>query len=282
MNMRTPSAVCMGIVMMILGPGCSIREDRSECPCRVTIDLSGFDRDRFSFLGVTAVSADGFCYDRLLYGNGIPEILTLNVPKGVIWLNMMTEEDNMYPYGFLPYGASHDGRPQCACTVGDSGYYIIGKGEGCPPVYRHTVIAGMSGDVYPVVADLKKNFCRITVRLISGTEQEFGLEFRGNVCGYRISGSPLEGDFIYRSDIVSGGSCTLSVPRQSDGSLTMVVSDDDGEPREFPLGEYIIAGGYDWSAESLDDIEVVLDYVKTEIVFKVRDWEKIFQFDIVI
>lgn len=282
MNMRTPSAVYMGIIMMILGSGCSIREDRSGCPCRVTIDLSGFDRDRFSFLGVTAVSADGFCYDRMLYGDDIPGILTFHVPKGPILLDMITEEGNKYPYGFLPYGTSHDDGMPSSGASGDSEYYIVGKGEDCPPVYMQTVSADMSGDMYCAVADLRKSYCRITVRLLSGEGEGFGLEFRGNVCGYGLSGSPLGGDFIYFSDIVPGGTCSLSVPRQSDGSLVMVVSDDDGEQREFPLGEYILACGYDWSAESLDDIEVVLDYVKTEIVFKVRDWEKIFQFDIVI
>lgn len=52
--------------------------------------------------------------------------------------------------------------------------------------------------------------------------------------------------------------------------------------REFALGEYIIESGYDWSAPDLADIEIEVDYSKTDVVFKVEDWEKTVSFDVII
>lgn len=50
--------------------------------------------------------------------------------------------------------------------------------------------------------------------------------------------------------------------------------------RTFSIGEYIIESGYDWTAESLEDVNVEIDYAKTEVSFTVNDWEKTVHFDV--
>jgi len=57
---------------------------------------------------------------------------------------------------------------------------------------------------------------------------------------------------------------------------------DDGTDvlKTFALGEYVTASGYDWSAESLDDITIGLDYSLSHVTLKIEGWEKELHFDV--
>ena len=91
-----------------------------------------------------------------------------------------------------------------------------------------------------------------------------------------------EGEFCYRMELGDGGVCDVCVPRQSDDSLRLELSDDTGVIRVLALGEYISASGYDWTAKNLKDLTVSLDYSLTGMTIVVEGWDNEYHFDVVI
>ena len=75
---------------------------------------------------------------------------------------------------------------------------------------------------------------------------------------------------------------TAILPRQMDASLVLEVNDGSETLKNFALGEYVKACGYDWSEDDLKDISVRIDYARTKVVVEVKDWSEVCEFDIVI
>lgn len=264
---RLPS-VCHFVmaVAFVACVGCSVKEDRSECPCIVVLDLSGVDDGRFRSLTVRAESSDGFLLHEIVSGNPLPDKFMVKMPRGEIRMNIICEDGNEVMTG----------------SFNDSGVYRIPENSECPPVYFTVGRLNTDTDMVEVPVDPKKNYCRVFIEMLSTGPYIGGLNIIGNVCGYDIEGRPMHGDFRFASGLEEGGVCEVNVPRQSDTSLRLQIIDGSGILKDFALGEYIAASGYDWNAEELDDIGVAIDYSRTKITFKVRDWEKIFEFDVVI
>lgn len=153
---------------------------------------------------------------------------------------------------------------------------------------------------------LHKNFCRIDIQVrdVDGEEFPFKLRVRGNVNGYGLDGKPARGAFICgaeRSETESAGSGTesdgddsgtasestgygyaVTVPRQTDDSLTLEIVTDDGVAKSFAIGNYIAASGYDWTSADLKDICLEIDYARTVISFTIDKWTHSEQFEVVI
>ena len=109
----------------------------------------------------------------------------------------------------------------------------------------------------------------------------YSLTFSGNVDGYGLDGLPSAGDFscvAYPGD--DGGSQAL-LPRQLDSSLLLEIDDNSSTVKTFAVGEYIAGSGYDWSAENLDDITIVLEYYVTYIKITIQGWDKEYSYDMI-
>lgn len=155
---------------------------------------------------------------------------------------------------------------------------------------------------------LHKNFCRIDIQVmdVDGEEFPFKLRVRGNVNGYGLDGKPALGAFLCdaeSSETESAGSGTesdgddsgaasestgyghgyaVTVPRQTDDSLTLEIVTDDGVAKSFAIGNYISASGYDWTSADLKDICLEIDYARTVISFTIDKWIHSEQFEVVI
>ena len=61
--MERMSSVFVSLIMVIaFSMGCSVKEDRSVCPCVMMLDFSGVDPDRTDSLIMSVLSADGFIH----------------------------------------------------------------------------------------------------------------------------------------------------------------------------------------------------------------------------
>lgn len=153
---------------------------------------------------------------------------------------------------------------------------------------------------------LHKNFCRIDIQVrdVDGEEFPFKLRVRGNVNGYGLDGRPARGAFLCdaeRSETESAGSGTesdgdgsgtasestgygyaVTVPRQTDDSLTLEIVTGDGVAKSFAIGNYIASSGYDWTSADLKDICLEIDYARTVISFIIDKWTHSEQFEVVI
>lgn len=268
-------------------PGCSVKEDRDLCPCTLVLEFPREDAERLQD-GVTVCmrgySDDGFSLcDTLLAGqaasDGGPDTVSGKwsysyvVPKGEVDLAVAYSADGL------------------AGELNSSGRWIeIDEGRPCPSIWTCCEKVSARADRVTVPVRLHKNFCRIDIQVrdVDGEEFPFKLRVRGNVNGYGPDGKPARGAFLCdaeRSETESAGSghgYAVTVPRQTDDSLTLEIVTGYGVAKSFAIGNYIAASGYDWTSADLKDICLEIDYARTVISFTIDKWTHSEQFEVVI
>lgn len=275
-------------------PGCSVKEDRDLCPCTLVLEFPREDAERLQD-GVTVCmrgySDDGFSLcDTLLAGRsassgGLDTVsdkwsYSYVVPKGDIDLAVAYSADGL------------------AGELNSSGIWIeIDEGRPCPSIWTCCEKVSARADRVTVPVRLHKNFCRIDIQVrdVDGAEFPFKLRVRGNVNGYGLDGKPARGAFLCdaeRSETEGSGTASestgyghgyaVTVPRQTDDSLTLEIVTDDGVAKSFAIGNYIAASGYDWTSADLKDICLEIDYARTVISFTIDKWTHSEQFEVVI
>lgn len=275
-------------------PGCSVKEDRDLCPCALVLEFPRADAERLQD-GVTVCmrgySDDVFSLcDTLLAGqaasSGGPDTVSGKwsysyvVPKGDIDLAVAYSADGL------------------AGELNSSGIWIeIDEGRPCPSIWTCCEKVSARADRVTVPVRLHKNFCRIDIQVrdVDGEEFPFKLRVRGNVNGYGLDGKPARGAFLCdaeRSETEGSGTASestgyghgyaVTVPRQTDDSLTLEIVTDDGVAKSFAIGNYIAASGYDWTSADLKDICLEIDYARTVISFTIDKWTHSEQFEVVI
>lgn len=282
-------------------PGCSVKEDRDLCPCTLVLEFLGEDAERLQD-GVTVCmrgySDDGFSLcDTLLAGQpasgGAPDGVSYSyvVPKGDIDLAVAYSADGL------------------AGELNSSGRWIeIDEGRPCPSIWTCCEKVSARADRVTVPARLHKNFCRIDIQVrdVDGEDFPFKLRVGGNVNGYGLDGKPARGAFLCdaesaetegsgfgtESEVPGSGTASestgsrhgyaVTVPRQTDDSLTLEIVTGNGVAKSFAIGNYIASSGYDWASADLKDICLEIDYARTVILFTIDKWTHSEQFEVVI
>lgn len=283
-------------------PGCSVKEDRDLCPCTLVLEFPGEDAERLQD-GVTVCmrgysDGDGLSLcDTLLAGQpasgGASDGVSYSyvVPKGDIDLAVAYSADGL------------------AGELNSSGKWIeIDEGRPCPSIWTCCEKVSARADRVTVPVRLHKNFCRIDIQVrdVDGEEFPFKLRVRGNVNGYGLDGKPARGAFLCDAEraetegsgfgtesevpgsgtasesTVSGYGYAVTVPRQTDDSLTLEIVTGDGVAKSFAIGNYIASSGYDWTSADLKDICLEIDYARTVISFTIDKWTHSEQFEVVI
>lgn len=252
-----PSVVLIFFVLLVLA-GCSVKEDRIECPCRLMLDLSGIDTSMVQSLNIHAISSDGIVFSDTLDQQDFSRTFVRDVP--------------------------HIGMRISIWGIDGSGDVLqIPYGMECPPVYMCSFDADTSGEIFFKEVELYKNHCCLTVLFDGLKEMPYSLTFRGNVDGYGKDGLPSEGDFACVAYPGAEGGSQVILPRQTDSSLLLEVEDEHTSiMKTFAIGEYLVRSGYDWTAESLKDATVILDYYITGITIIVKGWDKEYSYDIIL
>ena len=101
------------------------------------------------------------------------------------------------------------------------------------------------------------------------------LEVNGNVIGAdKHTLKPVEGLFRCTPEDSADGGYEVRVPRQTDDSLVLKRYNENGD--EFPvipLGLIIKKAGFDWTQESLGDISILADIPASTFQITVMDWD---------
>lgn len=256
------------VLCAILLLSCSVKEDRTECPCFLTLDLGAVE--------TAALARQGL------------DSLVVGVVSGTDFYEEMgfALRDNVQEYNLAVPKSQVD--VIVACGIGrnglSSGGFSIPEGNECPAVYLFSdSFLADAGEMRRTVT-LHRNYCMLSVSMktsYNAHARPYLIHLEGNVSGCLMDGTPAEGVFSCFSSPSSGGLCHLNIPRQKDGSLMLDVHfQDTGEIRSFPVGEYILESGYDWSAPDLEDIQVEMDFSLSGLTFSISGWKKTLSFEI--
>ena len=235
----------LGILLpLLLVPSCSVKEDRTACPCGLTLELAGLPV-RPVFLRVTG---EGYSWTEVVHAD---TVLVLPVPKGEVAVSAVG--------GAL---AEEDGSVR------------IPEGEEAPSLYlfHADISTEVEQVVLPVV--LHKQFCTLELLFKGppGYGPPFEVAVEGFYGGWEADGSPASGPFSRRLLPGSDGRAVLRLPRQGDDSLLMHIVFSDQVVRTFAMGSYIAASGYDWTAPDLEDLTLQVDISLTSVTISSDLW----------
>lgn len=288
----------MWMAGILLLSSCSVKEDRSGCPCWMTVDLSKVAESRWKSPERQSSTEYQMVTKSLESRQHIAESVVLR-------LRGNSDEDEVdYAFKMTETVNTEVGALEYEVPRGSVGVSVIGM----PDRVGHDGIAGYDGDEIRIPVgeqmdslygffrmfytrcesvlcdvELHKEFCTVSFTLgDDGYISPYDLEVWGNVAGVSPWDlMPLEGDFRFAPS-QEDGVYRVRVPRQVDNSLELVMLEDSEIVDRLPLGEYITRSGYDWAAEDLADVHIALDMEKQQVMITVSGWDGVVVMDIVI
>ena len=233
------------LVPAFLLASCSVKEDRTDCPCLLSLDLTGIP---VLPVVLDVTGEDGYAYTQVVHGD---TVVVLPVPKGRVTVSAVG-------------GALSEG----------DGSIRIPSGEEAPPLYLFHREVSAEGEQIILPVHLRKQYCRLELTFSGppGFGPPFEVEVDGRVDGWESDGSPSEGDFSHRILPGADGNAVLRLPRQGDDSLVMHIVFLDQVVRTFALGAYIESAGYDWDAQDLKDLALKVDISVTGVALTSEFW----------
>ena len=238
------------LLVCLMGASCSlIKEDRTACPCALTVEVSKLPAWPVRF----SISGEDFYRE---WEVARDTSFMVRVPKGSVLLTAVA------------------GAP-----LPRTGTISIPYGYECPPIYAHEERVPTPEESARVQVQLHKHFCGLsmTVEGPPGWGEPYWTQVRGSVGALAPVGTPREGAFQCRLD----NGDTIRLPRQlPEGELWMDLTTPEGTVRSFALGNYMLEAGYDWTSPDLEDLSLQLDLSLTAITFRTTLWEKVIPLEI--
>ncbi len=259
--MRTiPSNMLLCLICMMIGNGCSVKENRDFCPCRLVLDCSEVDTLVVESADFVVAADDGFVFTDELAADEFCRDIVVQVPRTDVSVGVWSGTGGM---------------------LNGNGLEIPCGGD-CPPVYFHASNVYAGHETVREMITMRKNHCLMTVSLNNMDSAPEEINVSGNVNGYLPDGKPSPGEFSYRLRPDGHGASTVILPRQTDNSLMMEINDGTGVLKHFAIGEFIAETGYDWNSPDLEDLSVDIDIAFTGITLIIQGWDRTYRFDVVI
>ena len=266
---RVASVVWTALLLL----ACSVKEDRDECPCFLTLD--------FGSVASEALISEGIDSMNVMISSD--EVLCDSVSIGLA--------DGVKEYNVGVAKSGLEVLVVCAGSGSISGEkgFRVDEGEDYPPVYHFYECFASLGEDKVCAVTLRRDFCILTVSIKTSytlKARAFRVTASGGTAGLDRTGEPAEGPFLSGPFTSSDGMASLRLPRQSlscAGDLSIRVEFLSGDDvLTFPIGEYILESGYDWQAADLEDISVEMDFSTSGVSFTIDKWKKTLSFDITI
>ena len=244
--MRGHSLLDLFFFFLLACASCSVKEDRSACPCILSLytsDAAG------KTVGVEVWNTDGVC---VAAGQTDGTLLELPVPRGHLVVTAYSGLTDCRLFGgvvSIPRGAQMD--ELCAW-----------RGE-----------TDCSGEQASLILFLHKQWATVNLKLQnypSGDTPPL-LKIEGAVSGYDLpAGSPVDGGFLFLPPLSSAGDVAFRIPRQNGGELLLGIW-----PKLIAIGDMIVKSGYDWAEADLDDIYILVDYLESTVKIGISDWNEV-------
>ena len=235
----------MGILGLVALVSCSIKEDRSDAACWITVTADNS----------TSLSA-WFGSQRILdnHQGGLEDHM---VPRGIVDLVASVGDFT------VPEGQQMNELFAQLIPLETDGEFA----------YAGVELEKQFATVY---LDFKEE---------DDGRASYDLEVTGTVSGADIHTlKPVEGVFRCTPEPLADENrgYALRVPRQKDESLTLRLLDQGEIVDTIPLGELIRKAGFDWTKESLGDVSILCDLPAHSFTITVMEWEGPVTFEITI
>ena len=228
-------SVLLVLALLAAMLSCSIKEDRTGCPCNLTIVLveAGGPDGEDLVLGISGLP------DERLSGAVIPEMVERTVVKGIHRVTAFSGDAGM---------------------ILRSGVLSVPYGSACGPLMaRAESIECLSEEAEDTVR-LRKQYMALTFRADASCA---GISVRSSWNGLTVNDlTPVPGAYRAMARGTAPGEFKVLLPRQGDASMVADILGGDGAViQTLPVGSMLEKAGYDFSAANLDDAIICLDVV---------------------
>lgn len=259
------TALLTGLCGVLLLSGCSVKEDRSECPVYVTVLTDAFAREGHSEGTVSFDAGTLLHRERVGFLSAIGRGVTHPCPRGPLRASVLSGTEGS--------------------TLDESGALRVLPGMQADLLWAWRASFTANGDEWVVEAEPHKQYCLVQF-LFDGSPTAPGdypwrFRMKAGCNGTDIyTLEPLAGDYVCTVGPNAVGRWLGVLPRQRDNDMVLEVytpwSDDPsrGEAEyTIDLGRAFAEKGYDWTAEDLEDIAVTVGFSSVGLTISVADWE---------
>ena len=243
---------------------CSVKEDRGECPCYVTMDVCKFTDMGFSDATVSYSSSERvLSSEELNLLDYMEEGYTRSVPRRLMRASAVS-------------GLEHSSI--------SSDILSVRKGLSADPVMAYAETFSPESDAYSLKATPHKQYCCISFLFRNrGPEYEYPYLFRIKAsCNgldlYTLK--PVEGEYETVVEPNSLGEYGAILPRQNGGTVLLEIFDPyEGSRTEgellytINLQRLLDDAGYDWTRTDLDDVSLSVDFSLADVSIEICEWE---------
>ena len=240
---------------LLLAVSCSFKEERTGCPCWLTMELS--DVKRVSDKASIELLEDGeIIYSDMASGKDIANgQFERTVLKGIVRTSVCSG----------------------AARVSSSKAFF-NKGNKVDTVWAHTAEVDCTGETAVDIVRMHRQFAHVTLRFLD-RESAQGIDALSvsTDCGGLdlMTLSPLPGDWGMALELSDGGTTGFFVPRlRQDGRLVLTVTSAGKEKDEIDLHRLLEDAGYRWDREDLDDVTVGLDFNLGVVGIRIDPWKE--------
>ena len=246
------------LILAFMAGSCSlIYEDRSGCPCLLTIDYGECNAHPIDTLQSILIGEDGDFDDST-------------------WIPAFGSADT---------------------TVEKGTYLLSVWGNGIMDESRRTIIPNARNELYSFIQKLdcydERRFVRIrpipefaetTVRILDKVGQIQEAEFSGCNSGFGFDKSMLSESAVLELELTKEKEYFVSrtnLLRMKDIGTLNIRLTDGNRNFDYPVGHLLKENGYDMTEDFLEPIEIIIDTVLGEITVKTQDWETVESTDII-
>lgn len=252
MRLLKLSSLYLGVFL-----SCSVIEDRTPCPCRLTLLLKNCSQDDMVDIFESNPSCSFLSHEAVRTGQ-INSRYIRSIPRGDVNVMAVCGLQKIQVEGSK---------------------LLIPVQEQSDSIFLYSRSICLNGDEAVDTAVLHKHFAVLNIRLEkppadSGT---YSVRIRGAVAGIdAISGRPLDGEFSFNpvAEDAEGTKYSVRVPRQGEGPMIMELVRNGEKMDDLDIGSKIVQSGYSWNEADLDDIWLSVDCARLFISLTIQEWEE--------
>lgn len=269
--------MCLAVAVLMTLSSC-VKESRDNCPCYLNFAHEGFDNNGYLddiYLHVVngdiLESQETYRVEEMIY-----DICDIAVKKGDIDV-----------YGLVGLSAMNISHNRL----------IIPLGKQCDPIWAFYDEVSAWGERAPVYGKINKQHAKVRIALnMPSVNGLLAVKVIGNTCGMNMQTmEAIRGEFACLAENWESSLHIFRVPRQVDNSLLLEIwqvpvsnsfdinMTGGRKLSSLEIGKFISDRlKYKWNEESLRDIDINIDYVKSTITISVQGWirEEMYTIDI--